>query len=237
MDSKFCQCGKRIKLKSKMCRSCHSKITLHRLDIENKRAETNRRKISVLGYWHSKEVRKEMSSNRRGKDNPNYRDGSCLVTFCCMDCGSKISRASALYKEGRCNSCKFKLMWKINPPLPRYGEMNNNWRGGITPLARIIRGLDEYKNWVKQVFKRDNFTCKECGVGKNLEVHHRYPFAVIFQEFLKEYNQFSPIEDRETLVRLSTKYTLFWDVSNGQTLCKGCHNKVRKQTISEIRRK
>ena len=29
----------------------------------------------------------------------------------------------------------------------RVGELNNNWKGGITPLVEAIRRLGEYKNW------------------------------------------------------------------------------------------
>lgn len=48
-------------------------------------------------------------------------------------------------------------------------------------------------------------------------------FYKILQEFLQTYNQFSPIEDKETLVRLAINYTPFWDINNGITLCTDCH--------------
>jgi hypothetical protein len=65
--------------------------------------------------------------------------------------------------------------------------------------------------------------------GKNLEAHHnKKPFFIILEEFLKEYSQFSPIEDKETLARLAITYKPFWDVDNGETLCKKCHGKYKK---------
>ncbi len=110
------------------------------------------------------------------------------------------------------------------------GEKCSAWKGGITPLCRMIRSLEENKQWIKSVFIKDNYICQECSIrsgnGKAiiLNAHHKKTFATIFKEFLKEYNQFSPIEDKETLVRLAMNYQPFWDIDNGQTLCKDCHN-------------
>jgi len=104
------------------------------------------------------------------------------------------------------------------------GEKNPKYIDGRTPLVMLIRGLEEYTNWRKEVFKRDNYICQKCKSKGNLEAHHCIKsFSVIFSEFLKEYDQFSPIEDKETLIRLATKYKSFWDLSNGKTLCKDCH--------------
>ena len=66
-------------------------------------------------------------------------------------------------------------------------------------------------------------------------MHHVRPFAIIFDEFLKEYSLFSPIEDKETLIRLAMIYKPFWDISNGQTLCKDCHKKELNNTLSFIK--
>jgi len=51
----------------------------------------------------------------------------------------------------------------------------------------------------------------------------------ITKEFLKEYDQFSPIEDKETLVRLAMKWQPFWDVDNGKCLCEDYHKIITKQ--------
>ena len=118
---------------------------------------------------------------------------------------------------------------KRKTSLPR-GERNHFWRGGVTPLTGILRSSFEGENWRKQVFKRDNYTCQDCGVrsgnGKKiyLEAHHKKPFAQILSEFLQEYNQFSPLEDKETLARIAINYRPFWDIDNGKTLCNDCHN-------------
>jgi hypothetical protein len=108
-----------------------------------------------------------------------------------------------------------------------------NYKGGITPLYTAIRNLPENKIWIKQTFQRDNYTCQECGKTKcYLEVHHaKKAFCEILQEFLQQYNQFSPIDDKETLTRLAITYELFWDITNGKTLCLDCHNIVENKKI------
>jgi hypothetical protein len=103
------------------------------------------------------------------------------------------------------------------------GSDNPNWKGGITFIYDAIRTSLENKQWTFKVFERDDFTCQDCGSEKNLQAHHKKSFAYILKEFLDEYNQFSPIEDKETLIRLAVNYKPFWEVANGKTLCEDCH--------------
>lgn len=109
------------------------------------------------------------------------------------------------------------------------GEKHLFWKGGISPLYAQIRGLSENRQWMKKVFIRDNYTCQDCSIKSGcghrvyLSAHHIKSFAKILNEFLFHYSQFSPIEDKETLARLAMTYEPFWDISNGQTLCKDCH--------------
>ena len=107
------------------------------------------------------------------------------------------------------------------------GENSHLWQGGITPLVRLIRNLVEYRQWQRKIFERDNYTCQQCfQVGGYLEVHHRTSFRILFNEFLKKYNQFSPIEEIEILARLARTHDPFLDVSNGEILCENCHKQT-----------
>jgi hypothetical protein len=109
------------------------------------------------------------------------------------------------------------------------GKDNYRWRGGITPLSMAIRNSENYFIWFLDVLKRDKKTCQECGSKKELEAHHIKEFSEIFKEFLQIYSQFSPIEDKETLLRLALNYAPFWDITNGKTLCYSCHTKKHKR--------
>ncbi len=193
------------------------------------------------------------------KNNSHYIDGRSLKTYFCIVCGNKIHKDTFLYRNKKCKSCimkkKFNGNYKDGRTLKDYfcidcnkkvwmnskyckkcmglnqcGKNNYNWKGGITSLWQLIRELYESKDWRKEVFQRDNYTCQECGdnQGGNLEAHHKKRFSIILQEFLNYYSQFSIIEDKETLVRLAITWKDFWDLDNGQTLCNDCHKLINK---------
>lgn len=78
------------------------------------------------------------------------------------------------------------------------GKNNPNWQGGKVKENRRDRLSFEYKEWRKAVFERDNYTCQICGqVGGQLNADHIKPWS----KFPK----------------------LRFKISNGRTLCEGCH--------------
>ena len=113
----------------------------------------------------------------------------------------------------------------------KWGKDNPSWKGGITPLREKIQSLPEYFQWRNAIYERDNYTCQECGdkTGGNLNAHHNgKSYAVLLQEFLQEYDQFSPFEDQHTLLRLAMKWQPFW-TAEGITYCDDCHTKKHKE--------
>ena len=84
------------------------------------------------------------------------------------------------------------------------GKNNPLWKGGVTPENEIIRHSSKYKIWRLSVYERDFFTCQDCKCsGVRLNAHHIKHFA---------------------------KYPeLRFDISNGITLCKGCHKKAHSK--------
>lgn len=144
-----------------------------------------------------------------GKNSPHYKHGNSVSgDFLCVNC----NKEKVIRKHHRCYSCANKLS---NHP---------NWKGGVSSLSTLIKNLEEYKNWRKAIYVRDNYTCIKCKTkGIKLEAHHKIPFSILLKDFLQMYAQFSPFEDKETLVRLSITYRPFWDTENGETKCKICH--------------
>ena len=193
-------------------------------------------------------IKRNKLRDNKGSKNGNFKDGRTMKKYYCnySNCNNEISLYSALYGDGKCQHHALKGIKhtkehnkKITKKLKGLfsKEKHWNWKGGITTLQISIRNLLEYVNWRNLIFKRDNYTCQECGIcngqGKSiyLEAHHIKPFAKLLLEFLKEYDQFSPIEDKETLVRLAIKYKPFWNTDNGKTLCKDCHNLTKNKGI------
>jgi len=116
-----------------------------------------------------------------------------------------------------------------------YSNSQNHpsWKNGSSKIEKSIRHLEEYNLWRKVIFERDNYTCQKCfRRGNELHPHHRKPFSEILGKFLQEYNQFSVIDDRATLIRLAITYKPFWDVSNGETLCKDCHKETNNYAVN-----
>lgn len=80
----------------------------------------------------------------------------------------------------------------------------DEWGGFLTTEQTRIRGSKEYAKWRKAVFKRDNYTCQCCGARSRAghpvisHVHHLENFA---------HNE-----------------GLRFDIDNGVTLCRGCHD-------------
>lgn len=99
----------------------------------------------------------------------------------CGDCGKLI-----YWKVKYCHSCGQK------------GEKGPGWKGGLTPVLRMLRNREENKVWARKVKERDNYTCQFCGKrGGYLHADHIKPFS--------RYPE------------------LRTDLSNGRTLCKICH--------------
>jgi 5-methylcytosine-specific restriction endonuclease McrA len=134
------------------------------------------------GFKHSKETRLRISKSHMGiKPSKETR--------------IKLSKVHKGYLTSE--ETKRKLSIAVT------GKNNGNWKGGVTPLYKVIRMSREYKLWRIAVFERDNYTCIWCGAkngnGKTviLNADHIKPFA-LFPE-------------------------LRFAIDNGRTLCHDCH--------------
>lgn len=93
------------------------------------------------------------------------------------------------------------------------GDKHPQWKGGKTPLIMKIRNHRKSIEWRMVIFERDGYTCKICGDkrGGNLNAHHYTQFADIIHTL--------KIETLEQALNTP----ILWDLSNGITLCSGCH--------------
>ena len=62
------------------------------------------------------------------------------------------------------------------------GSNNGSWKGGITPLHRMIRTNNKYLEWKYKIARRDKI-CQICGCKKHdsLIIHHNISLSKILQ--------------------------------------------------------
>jgi 5-methylcytosine-specific restriction endonuclease McrA len=114
----------------------------------------------------------------------------------CIVCGKKFTVRSSEQDKTCSPECDSK--WKS---IRQKGEKSHRWKGGLLSEAVLARRGIEYKEWRKQVFSRDEYTCALCGKkARKLAAHH-----------IKKYSKFPELKI---------------DVNNGITLCWPCHSKV-----------
>ena len=106
--------------------------------------------------------------------------------------------------------------------LGKTGEEARNWRGGKTKIRFLIPSLSKYAIWRTGVFERDNWTCQTCHKrGCYLEAHHLNRISNLIDKY-----QLKTSQDCLDCLEL-------WDVNNGVSLCKDCHNitKGRRKNV------
>ena len=133
--------------------------------------------------------------------HPPPLQGKALI-FKCTNCGKDVYVKGEKRKNQERHFCSRKCFsdYKNKNPEIYYGEKHWNWQGGKTDKKHKFRNSPEYKEWRRKVFKRDNWTCQDCGYkGKFINAHH-----------------IKNIDDYPELAL---------DVDNGLTLCDKCHKK------------
>lgn len=147
---------------------------------------------SVSKLWEDIEYSAHMSEAHRGQyqpkgnESPSWKGG---LPFCKI-CNKKLTNYDAIYCKRHSHS----------------GSRSHFWRNGACQQNKTERQkimlTDEYKDWRKSVFTRDNYTCQQCGCNRGtFHAHHIKSF--------KEHPD------------------LIFDVDNGITLCINCHRKTK----------
>lgn len=116
------------------------------------------------------------------------------------------------FKKGNSDGLKTRFKkgqtsyWKGKKNPYFTGPNNPKWKGGVTAEHLKIRWSVRMKNFRNEIFKRDNYTCKNCGRKRKpkdrvvLNIHHIKSFAI--------YDE------------------LRFDKDNAITLCTECHKKT-----------
>lgn len=133
-----------------------------------------------------------------GEDSHSWKDGG--FEHICPNCGNifKTERRNAKFCSVECRD-----------------KFHNN---GLTQINMRIRKSKRYDEWRHSIFERDNWTCQQCGdrCGYGYDVvlnaHHIIPFA----EIMRKSNISTKLD--------AMNYERLWDLDNGVTLCKRCHD-------------
>jgi hypothetical protein len=184
---KECHCGKIFYVKPSLekVRSCSISCS-RKLVKPYERTEKDKKRIGDLnrGKSMSDEIKKKISESKKG-------------TIPWMK-GKKHTK-EAREKNSQANMGR--KVWNKGLIGYRAGELNNRWKGGITPENKKGRTSTEYRAWQKSVFERDNYCCTDCKEqGGYLHADH--------------------------IEKYSERPELRYDVKNGRTLCRGCHYKL-----------
>jgi len=125
-----------------------------------------------------------------------YENNSTILDYICS-CGNKSkTRFSNFRIRPRCKKCGTE---KIS------GPNNKKWNHNLTLEERLVkRNYPEYKEWRRNVYTRDYWTCVNCKKKKGIRINAHH---------IKSY---------------SDNKKLRLDVNNGVTWCEECHKKFHK---------
>ena len=166
-----------------------------------------------LGRKHTKEAKEKMRQAHLGKNNRvGYK----------MPDETKKKISNTLSGRKLPQSTRQKMSEKIITDITLkkmskrwVGHLNPQWKGGLTPQNKLIRGSYMYREWRINIFRRDRYTCQKCGSrsmrGKRVELHPHH-------------------------IKAFSKYPdLRFDIDNGKTLCSSCHNNLHFSNNREVR--
>lgn len=184
----------------KQCEKCGKEFT--------KKINVSKKKWSTMRFCSQSCIRIGVSSPNKGiplSEERKLHLSKILKGITCNTGRTHIKKGQHLsvstqFKKGMIPWSKGKKL------LCNTGEKNIRWKGGVTPEHQKLRHSPEMKSLRKDVFKRDNYTCTECGRHRIpgdrviLEIHHIKPFA--------------------------TCKELRFDENNVITLCAECHRKT-----------
>lgn len=166
--------------------------------VKRKMRETQIRIGNKPPSWKGKKQTFEHSEKIRLANIGKKRSPECRQYFSKIMMGTSRHKMPHSEKTKRLLSkiCKIRFKDKTKHPM---------WKGGVTPVNKMIRESLKYKNWRNKVYRRDRWNCQICKKHcepKNIIAHHLKSFS----EFPKS--------------RFITK--------NGVTLCRNCHARLHK---------
>lgn len=179
-------------------------------------------------HWKlSEETKEKMSESHKGWKNPNYGKTFTEEHRLKLSKAHKGRRLTEEHKNRtKINSPKI-LLGKHNSPQTEFKKghkhseetkrkiseshkkiINWNYVDGRSKRLSPARYGDDWDKIRYLIYLKDRFTCQHCGIqGKRLDVHHKIPFLISFDNSL----------------------------NNLITLCRPCHMKEERRIIQELK--
>lgn len=161
--------------------------------------------MAISKYEFTKEHRRKLSEAHKGKKQSQATKDKRSQSL-------KGKKRPSFSKEWKKNiglaaknrKCTEKTRRKLSEM--HKGNKTNFWKGGIDrKIYKHYNNLN-YRLWREGVFKRDDWTCQSCkiksGNGKAVFLHPHH---------IKSYTHYPKLR---------------YEISNGLTLCKDCHNNL-----------
>lgn len=197
----------------------------------------HRRKISEAhrGQRSTEAAKRKMSEAKTGERHPNWgkhlaettrikisqsqsgERGHWWGTHPSNETRAKVSAASKRQWQNPAYRQLISKKHRGGARLDMRGPGRGRWKGYETksPLRKRIRQSFAYRQWRSDIFTRDDFTCRDCGIrGSHLHAHH---CPKSFASILIEYH-IQTVDD-------AMGCSALWNINNGATLCCRCHVK------------
>lgn len=154
-------------------------------------------------YWNKKWLYKEYVINKKSTSEIAKEQG-------CRDTNIQYFLIKFNIKRRTVSETRKVKYWGQsgvdNPMWNRYGELNPNYKGGITPERQLFYQSREWKTACRTVWKRDKATCQRCGLYRDVDM----PFHIHHIKSFKEKDLRS-------------------DINNLVLLCESCHHWVHSR--------
>jgi hypothetical protein len=153
------------------------------------------------GHHHTEETKKKLSISHTLPEDKKPR-----VIKICKGCGItfKVTPSRDGYGWGLFHSKACRRAFET-------GQNSPQWKGGISPLHKVIRMSQEMVNWRMKVFERDNYQDWFSGCSGDIVAHHIKKFSQIIKE-----NKITTFEEALACPEL-------WDINNGMTMLRVSH--------------